>query len=642
MYWTARLRASSLVCLAIVFTVLLAAPSIQAADHPTPLTPRSEVAADVQWDPTHIYPDVDAWEADRAALSEAIPQIGEFEGRLGESADVLFDCLEKRGELLEILYKLYAYANCNLNVELDNAENQALQGKLSFLGTDFSKTSSFIEPEILGLDESVVAGFLAEHEGLKVYDYYIQDMMRQKAHTLSPAEERILALTGNVRGVPGDVSSKLRDIEIEFPEIVVEDGSRVPLTLASFPMYRSSNSYNVRKQAADAFFTTFRGYENTLAACLDGVVKSHLLTKDARGYESCLAASLEPDNISPATYRMLVDTIDENLGRTLHKYITLRRKVMGLDGPVTFPNLYNPMLEGIERDYSYAEGREMILEAIKPMGEKYLAKLAEGTDPANGWIDIYPNANKRTGAYSMGIVAKDVHPYILHNFDDSLDAVFTTAHEFGHSLHSHFSAVTQPMIYADYTTFLAEIASTCNEELLLNHLLNKEKDPEQKLLLLNKRLENIRQTIFRQTLFAEFELRFHEYAEEGNTLTADFLNKLYAELITKYYGPDFEMGPDDCVEWAFIPHFFYNFYVFSYATGLTSGISMAQLIEDEGQKAADRYIDQMLSAGSSDKPLTILKNAGVDLETPQPILTMLDLFEKTIEDFDKLWTKTYK
>ncbi len=635
---TARCSAFSL---AITLAVVLAVPAL-AADHPTPLTPRSEVPADVQWNVGHIYADVAAWEADRAALAESIPHLATYEGKLGESADVLLACLQERDEALRTLYKLYAYANSRLNVQLDNAENQGLQGKLSFLMTDFGKSTAYIEPEILGLDEAALEGFLADNADLGVYGYYIGDLVRQKAHTLTPAEERLLALAGNVRGVSGTVAGKLRDVEMDFPEIVVEDGSREPLTLASFPKYRSSASYNVRKQAADAFFTTFRKFENSLAACLDGAVKSHLLTKDARGYDSCLAASLTPDNISPATYRMLIDTIDENLGRTLHKYITLRRKVMGLDGPVTFPNLYNPMLSGAEREYSYAEGRELILEAIKPMGKKYMAKLTEGTDPANGWIDIYPNENKRTGAYSMGIVAADVHPYVLHNFDDSLDAVFTTAHEFGHALHSHFSAATQPQIYADYTTFLAEIASTCNEELLLNFMLKREKDPGQKLLLLNKRLENIRQTIFRQTLFAEFELRFHEYAEEGNVLTADFLNGLYAELIQKYYGPDFEMGPDDCVEWAFIPHFFYNFYVFTYATGLTSGISMAELILDDGQKAADRYIDNMLCAGSSAPPLEILKNAGVDLETPQPILTMLDLFEKTVDEFDELWTKTYE
>ncbi len=635
-------RLASRNALFLLATLCLIPAAVVAADHPTSLTPRSEVAPEFQWNVTHIYPTVDGFEADLAMVSDALPGLAAYEGRLGESAAVLRDCLQERDRLIRTAYKLIVYANSRLNVELDNTENQALSGKLDFLFQDFGTASAYIEPEILALDAAVLEGFLAEDEGLRIYDWYLRDLLRQKEHTLSPAEERLLALTGNVRGVPGEVAAKLRDVEIAFPEIVIEDGSKEPLTLASFPRYRSCDSYVVRKQAADAFFGTFRKYENTLAACLDGVVKSHMLTVRTRGYDSCLEASLSPDNISTTTYRMLIDTINENLGRTLHKYITLRRKVMGLDGPVTFPNLYNPMLEGVEPRMTYEEGRQLILEGLKPLGPDYIGKLATGLDPANGWIDIYPNVNKRTGAYSSGIVAKDVHPYILHNFDDTLDAVFTTAHEFGHSLHSVYSAANQPQIYADYTTFLAEIASTCNESLLLNHLLKKEKDPEMQMMLLNQRLESIRQTIFRQTLFAEFELRFHEYAEQGNVLTAEWLNDLYAELITKYYGPDFEMGPDDCVEWAFIPHFFYNFYVFSYATGLTSGISMANLIEDQGQKAADRYIENLLSAGSSAPPLEILKNAGVDLETPQPILSMLDLFEKTVADFDKIWTKENK
>jgi oligoendopeptidase F len=428
---------------------------------------------------------------------------------------------------------------------------------------------------------------------------------------------------------------------MKFPDIVDENGESVPLTLSGFTKYRASKSYDVRKQAADVFFATFRQFENTLAASLDGAVKSHLMTKKVRNYESCLEASLFGDNITPATYNMLIETINANLERTLHKYVSLRKKVMGLDGPVTFPNLYNSLLEDVEDNYPYDECRKLLIAGLEPLGEEYVALIKTGADPANGWIDIYPNENKRNGAYSSGIVAKNIHPYILHNYNNTLASVFTTAHEFGHALHSHYSANTQPFVYSSYPIFLAEVASTCNEGILLNYMLKNEKDPVKKLALLNRRMESIRITIFRQTMFAEFELRFHEHAEDNNTLTADYLNQLYAELVTKYYGPEFEMGENDEVEWAFIPHFYYDFYVFSYATGLTSGIAMAGLIEEEGQKAADRYINNMLKAGDSRPPLEILKSAGVDMETPAPILTMLDLFEDTVEEFDKLWTKTF-
>ncbi|MFH1841906.1 MAG: M3 family metallopeptidase, partial [bacterium] len=326
---------------------------------------------------------------------------------------------------------------------------------------------------------------------------------------------------------------------------------------------------------------------------------------------------------------------------TLHKYITLRQKVMGLDGPVTFPNLYNSMIDDVDMEYTYDEGRELIMEALKPMGTEYCELLAEGMDPANGWTDVYPNEDKESGAYSSGSLSRILHPYVKQNFDNSLDAVSTCAHEYGHALHSVYSSRNQPPVYAGYTTFLAEVASTCNEALLLDYMLERAKNDDETLMLLNQRLESIRLTIFRQTLFAEFELRAHEHAEQGNALTADFLNDLYAGLIKTYYGPDFELGENDECEWMFIPHFFLNFYVFTYATGLTSGLSLASQIQQHGEDAAQRFIENTLSAGSSAPPLDILRAGGVDLETPQPILDMLDMFEATVEEFDKIWTRAY-
>jgi len=609
---------------------------------PDPTTPRSDIPKEYQWDETHIYTSLEAWEADLAKVETIVPELAAYEGRLGESANTLYEFITKTEGAVKTLYALYRYTGNLADVDMANAEYQQLQGRVGFLWQNFGASVSFSDPEFLALPDGTIDGFMDDKEELKIYEQYFNNILRMKEHTLSTAEEGILSMTGQVRGVPNNVSSKLRNVDMTFPDIVDEMGESVPLTLAGFSKYRASKSYNVRKQAADAFFSTFRQYENTLAATLDGVVKSHLMTMKLRHYDSCLQASLFDDDITPATYNMLIETINNNLERTLHKYVALRKKVMDLDGPVTFPNLYNSLLEGVEDNYSYDECRQLLAEGLKPLGKEYVELIQTGSDPANGWIDIYPNKNKRTGAYSSGILAKDVHPFILHNYNNSLASVFTTAHEFGHALHSLYSANNQPFVYSSYTTFLAEVASTCNESILLNYMLKQEKDDVKKLALLNKRMEGIRLTIFRQTLFAEFELRFHEYAEQNNTLTAEYLNELYAELITKYYGPDFEMGENDEVEWAFIPHFNYNFYVFTYATGLTSGIAMAGNIDKDGKKAADRYINNMLKAGDSLPPLEILKSAGVDMETPAPIITMLDLFEETIAEFDKLWTKTYK
>ncbi|MBD3869653.1 MAG: oligoendopeptidase F family protein, partial [Acidobacteria bacterium] len=527
------------------------------------------------------------------------------------------------------------------DVDQGNGEHRQMQGQVAALFPSFGESTSWIEPELLEIDPAVIKNFMAEEPALEVYSYYFSELWRQQEHTLSSPEERLMALTGNMRSVPGDAHEALLGVDMEFPDIIGDDGNPVTMTVSGFSGLRSDENYEVRKQARDVFFGTLRGYENTFSVLLDGAVKAHIMSKDARGYDTCLEASLSPDNISTGAYRMLIDTVRESLPNTMHKYVELRRKVMGLDGPLTFPNLYNAMIEGVEPNYSYANAQEIITRGLQPLGEEYVALLAVGMDPNSGWIDIYPNEDKRSGAYSNGVLAKDIHPYVLHNFDNTLDAVSTTAHEMGHALHSVYSNRNQPPIYAGYTTFLAEVASTCNEALLTNFMLAEADDVDVKLMLLNQRLESIRLTIFRQTLFADFELRFHEHAEAGNPLTAEFLHNLYADMIKEYYGPDFELGPDDECEWMFIPHFYYNFYVFTYATGLTSGLALADEISANGDVAAQRYIDNMLKAGSSAPPLEILRNAGVDLETPAPIISALKMFEDTIEEFDRLWTKKY-
>ncbi len=619
----------------VLGTVAAAEP---AAYQPNPAAARADVPADYQWRPEHLFATVEAWEQELAAASAELPRLGEYAGRLAESSETLLGCLEQISTLRVRLMKAYTWASTRYDADQSVDENKVRKGRIEMMLPTFGQTVAFVEPEILAMDQAVIDRFLADNEQLRVYAHYLRNVRRLKDHTLSPGEEKILALTGNVTAVPGEVHEAMLNVDIEFPKLVDEQGSETPLTLTGFSRYRSSPVYNVRRQAQEAFFGTLRKYENTLATSLDGAAKAHIMNKEARGYASCLEAALDPDDISTRAYEMLIETVNANLPRSLHKYISLRRKVLGLDDKVRFANLYNQLVGEIEENYPYEQARGMILAGLRPLGPDYLARIGKGLDPTNGWIDVYPNANKRGGAYSSG-AARDVHPYVLHNYDNSLDAVMTTAHEFGHSLHSVYSNESQPPVYSGYTTFLAEVASTCNEALLLDHLLATTQDTPARLNLLNQRLESIRLTIFRQTLFAEFEKRFHEHAESGELLTAAWLNATYRDLVQRYYGPDYELGENDEVEWAFIPHFYYNFYVFSYATGLTSGLSLASQIERGGQKVADRYIDNLLKAGSCAPPLEILRKAGVDLETPQPILDMIDTFERTVDEFDREWTK---
>ena len=636
-------RALTMVAAALI--VLALVPTVLAGGYkPDTTAPRAEVPKGYQWHSTDIFPDNGAFEKELAAFGQDIPQLTTFQGKLGDSAETLLEAQDLTHDMVVRLYKLYVYAQTLYDVDQGDGKAREMQGRVSALMPAFGEATSWVEPELLQIDPERIKGFMRENKDLAIYDYYFSELWRQQGHTLSGPEERLMALTGNMQSVAGDAHEALLGVDIEFPAILDGNGKEVPLTVSSFSALRSSEDPVVRANAAAAFFGTLRGYENTFSVLLDGVVKNHIMTKDARNYDTCLDAALSPDNISPKAYRMLIDTIRQSLPHTLHKYVDLRRKVMGIEGPLTFPHLYNAMIEGVEPEYSYDEARKVIAEGLQPLGQEYVALLEEGMNPANGWIDVYPNEDKRSGAYSNGVLARDIHPYVLHNFDNTLDAVSTTAHEFGHALHSVFSNRTQPAIYQGYTTFLAEIASTCNEALLTNHLLaeaRKAGDVDMQLLLLNQRLESSRLTIFRQTMFADFELRFHEHAEAGNPLTADFLNGLYGDMIQEYYGPGFALGPDDSCEWMFIPHFYYNFYVFTYATGLTSGLAMADLISTQGEEAAQTYINNMLKAGSSAPPLDILRSAGVDLETPAPILSAMNVFEQTIDEFEQLWTQKY-
>ena len=621
-----------------VCCLLLALPAV--AYTPDAAAPRSDVPTEYQWQWDHIFPTLEAWETELAAFEQDIPTLTKYQGKLGESKENLKAAYAQIEAMGDRIRKLMIYAQLRFDIDQGVNEARTNVGRIGAMAPEFGQNLAWLEPELLSIPRETIEAWMAEDEEIAAHRYSFEEMWRQAEHTLDAEGERLMAITGRMRGTPSDAHESLLSVDIEFPEIVGEDGMPRPLTLNNFGTLRAANTYAVRKQAAEGFFGTLRAHENTFATLLNGVVQNHIATKDARGYDTCLQAALSPDNISEATYKNLINTIRENLPRTLHRYVELRREVMGLDGKLEFANLYNPMLADIEQPMTYEEGTAIIAKALKPLGKDYVKIASAGMDPTNGWTDVYPNEDKRSGAYSNGALAHLLHPYVLQNFDNTLDAVSTCAHEFGHAMHSYYSSKYQPSQYRGYTTFLAEIASTCNEALLTNYLLDEyKKDREMTLLLLNQRLESIRLTIFRQTLFADFELQIHEHAEAGNPLTAEWLNNKYRELIELYYGPGFQMGDNDACEWMFIPHFYYNFYVFTYATGLTSGLAMADRIEDKGDKAAEQYIDGMLKAGSSAPPLDILRSAGVDLETPAPIQAAMDLFAETLAEFEKVYNK---
>ncbi|MBN1337223.1 MAG: oligoendopeptidase F [Deltaproteobacteria bacterium] len=642
---TAPCASSRAAIATILLLAGLAGSEAAAADYvPDPNAPRSSVPDAYKWNLTELYASDDAWNEAFEAVEADIPRLEACRGHLADSAQTLKNCLTDTYDVLKRLYQLDTYAGRAFDQDQSVEATKVRAGRVQMLFPRFADQVSFLEPEILSIDKPRLDAFLSESEGVREFSYYLENVQRMKPWTLSMKEERILALAGNVADAPYYAHEALLNVDYRFDEITDESGQKVPLTVTGFTRLRGSTDPQVRSDASRVFFSGLMTHQNTWASFLDGIVKGHTFVQQARGYDSCLQAALTPDNITPAVYTNLIDTIHANLPRTLHRYMTLRKKVLGLPGPVTFDNLYNPMVTTQEEQYTYADAQALILDALQPLGPDYLAAIREGLDPSNGWVDVYPNAKKDSGAYMSGS-AYDVHPYVLMNFDNTFDAVSTLAHEYGHAMHSVFTNRNQPFHYADYSTLVAETASTSNEAILLTYMLNRTRDPHTRLWLLNQRLEGIRLTVFRQTMFAEFELRIHEQAEKGEPLTAEFLNGLYGDLVRAYYGPDYAMGPDDVIEWAFIPHFFYNFYVYTYALGLTSGISLAEQIGQRGKAgraAVERYKKHLLSAGGSQPPLVILRNAGVDLETPDPILDMLDLFERTVAEFDAEWTRLQK
>ncbi len=593
------------------------------------LLKRSEVKEENTWNLKDMYAtDVD-WEADLKEVADLGAKIATMEGKTTASAANLLFVLENLAKMGEKLELAFNYAERLFDEDQKNTAHQAMSAKVYALYASVSSQIAFINPEVLATATEVLEGYYKEEPALELYRKQIKEIQRLKDHSLSAEMEKLVAMTAEMGQVPSDIYSILNNADLMFPEIKDENGEMVRLTQGRFVPMLESSDRRVRKDAFENYYKTYEQFLNTMATIYNGQVKQQIFYAKARKYNSTLEAAVDGNNVSPNVYKNLVDTINKNLDK-MHRYVQLRKKCLGVD-ELHMYDIYTPMLSDMAKEIPFEEAKETVLKALAPLGEDYVAKVKEGFE--NRWIDVYENQGKRSGAYSAG--AYGTHPYVLLNYNGTLDNMFTLAHEMGHAMHSYYSNSTQPYIYSQYKIFVAEVASTCNEILLMEYLLKNTTDKKERAYLLNHYLDSFKGTVYRQTQFAEFEMRTNAMLEAGESLTAENLSALYLELNQKYYGPDMVSDKEISYEWARIPHFYYNFYVYQYATGFSSAVAIAHSILKEGAPAVERY-KKFLSGGCSDAPVELLKIAGVNLETPAPIQSALDVMGSIIDEMETL------
>lgn len=582
------------------------------------------------WHITDYYKTDADWEAAYAALEGEIPTLAAFSGKLGDSADTLLACLRQNESVSMRLDQVYTYANMRLHEDSANAFYQGLAARAEQLLIRYSAALSFFTPELLALPAETLAAFRAERAAdFAVYDHFFHSLLRQQAHTLTPAEERLLAQTAELGGAPQQIFTMLNDADLRFPAVKDADGTELELTKGRYTTFLESPNRDLRKQAFHNLYETYRAHQNTIAATYAASVKSDVFFAKARQYGSAMEMALADDAIPLSVYQTLIDTVHKHLP-LLHRYVSLRKQALGVE-ELHLYDLYVPLVPDADVKIPYAEAKETVKKALAVMGEDYVKALEHGME--SGWIDVYENKGKRGGAYSWG--SYGVHPFVLLNHNDTINSMFTLAHEMGHALHSYFTWQKQPYLYADHKIFVAEVASTCNEALLMEYLLQNTTDRTMRKYLLNYFLEQFRGTLFRQTMFAEFELIAHRMAEAGEPLTWEGMNRIYHELNETYFGKDIVIDPDIDIEWARIPHFYNAFYVYQYATGYSAAIALSRKILSEGQPAVDAYLD-FLSKGSSAYSIDLLKGAGVDLSTAAPIENAMRLFASLLDEFEQL------
>jgi len=593
------------------------------------LLTRDQVNVEDTWNLKDMYSSDSDWEEDIKVILGKTEELVKFEGRVCESADTLLQVLELSAFISEKLEFAYNYAARLFDEDQGNTLHQSMNQKIFSIMAKISSDVSFIDPEILACDESKLEEFYSKEPKLDLYKKQIKEVQRLKAHTLSAEMEKVVAMTAEMSNTASEVYEAFINVDMKFPTIKDEDGEEVELTHGRFVPFLMSANRRVREDAFKAYYDTMKDYINTLASSYSGEVKQRVFHSRVRGYSSNLEAAVDANNVSPEVYENLVKTVNANLDK-LHAYVSLRKKCLGVD-ELHMYDIYTPMISDVAKKVTYKEAQETICKALAVLGDDYVELLKEGF--ANRWIDVYENKGKQGGAYSA--TAYGCHPYMLLNYNDTFDDMFTTAHEMGHSMHSHYSNSAQPYIYSNYKIFVAEVASTCNEILLLEYLLKNCTDKKERAYLLNHYLDSFKGTVYRQTQFAEFEKITNEMVENGDSLNAENLSTIYKDINERYYGPDMISDPEIAYEWARIPHFYYNFYVYQYATSFCAAVAIAEMILTEGEPAVARY-KKFLSSGCTDAPVELLKIAGVDLTTPAPIEAALAKMGEIVKELEEL------
>ncbi|MGC1448710.1 MAG: oligoendopeptidase F [Candidatus Sulfotelmatobacter sp.] len=597
---------------------------------------RSKVPDEYKWDLTSIYPSDQAWRTAKEKLASEFPKLRQFQGTLASSASRLADALETQSNLDKEFTRLYVYASMNSDQDTRVSSYQAMQQEMIQLGSVLGTEEAFIEPEILKMDNATIERFLAQEPRLHVFRHYLEDIARRRAHTLSTPEEKLLAGSSVMASGPSSVYSIFADADFPYPSVILADGKTVKLDKAAFSLNRASSSREDRQKVMEAFFTALGKYRGTFGSMMNSNVQTSVFYAHARNYDTSLQAALDEPNIPVSVYSRLVDGVNRNLP-TFQRYLKLRKRMMALP-ELHYYDLYAPLVSSVDTKYPVDVAEQNILEALAPLGPEYAAGAKRAF--TERWIDMYPTEGKTSGAYSNG-AAYDVHPYMLLNYNGKYDDMSTLAHELGHTMHSYFSNKTQPYPMSSYPTFVAEVASTFNEALLIDYMLKKIKDDATRLALLGNYLESIKGTVFRQTQFAEFELRMHEMVEKGQPLTGDALSKLYSQIVKKYYGNDQGVCiVDDYIanEWAYIPHFYNSFYVFQYATSFTASSALSEKVLSGEPGATEHYL-KFISAGKSKYPIELLKDAGVDMTTDEPLELTVKKMNRVMDEMEKLLDK---
>ena len=590
---------------------------------------REEIPQNYKWNIEAMYADEDAWNTDIQEVLDAVENFASYQGHLAADAATLAKALEDKDNIWQKLEKAFVFARMKQDEDNRNTKQQAMLDKVNMIIAKVSAAMSFFTPELLSASEETLLGYLETEPKLAKYDFLLRDLLREKQHVLSKEEENILAQLSEVTDAPDSIYTMLSNADMKFGTIIDEDGDEVELTHGNYIKFMKSHNRSVRQAAFEKMYETYKSLLNTISTAYSFNVKNDVVSARIRKYPSARYAALSGGNIPEEVYDNLITVVHDYLP-VLHKYVELRKKVLGVEA-LKMHDVYVPLVELPDTEIPYEEALKIMQEGLAPLGEDYIARVMEGVNA--GWIDVYENEGKTSGAYSFG--SYDSFPYILLNYTDTLQDVFTLVHEMGHSMHSSYTRETQPFVYGSHSIFTAEVASTVNESLLIEHLLSKETDPEMRKYLINLHIEEFRTTLFRQTMFAEFEHKAHQYVEEGGSLTSEWLCDEYEKLNKLYFGPTMEDDEYIKYEWARIPHFYRAFYVYQYATGYSAATAISKKILTEGEPARDAY-RKFLTTGDSDYPVELLKIAGVDMGTTEPIILAMETFKNLVEELEEL------